>query len=112
MGELLLLFGASDIAFVGGSLVANGGHNFIEPAAWQLPLLSGPHVFNFAEVSRLLVDAGALVHVDSAETLAQQVQLLLADPAVRLKRGEAARLVAEANRGALAKTLKLIESYL
>lgn len=112
MGELLLLFGASDIAFVGGSLVANGGHNFIEPAAWQLPLLSGPHVFNFAEVSRLLVDAGALVHVDSAETLAQQVQLLLADPTVRLKRGEVARLVAEANRGALAKTLKLIERYL
>lgn len=112
MGELLLLFGASDIAFVGGSLVANGGHNFIEPAAWQLPLLSGPHVFNFAEVSRLLVEAGALVHVDSSAALAQQVQLLLSDKELRMARGQAARAVADANRGALATTVSLIESYL
>jgi 3-deoxy-D-manno-octulosonic-acid transferase len=112
MGELLLLFGASDIAFVGGSLVANGGHNFIEPAAWQLPLLSGPHVFNFAEVSRLLVEAGALVHVDSSAALAQQVQLLLSDKELRTARGQAARTVADANRGALAKTVSLIKSYL
>lgn len=112
MGELLLLFGASDIAFVGGSLVANGGHNFIEPAAWQLPLLSGPHVFNFAEVSCLLVEAGALVHVDSSAALAQQVQLLLSDKELRMARGQAARAVADANRGALATTVSLIESYL
>lgn len=112
MGELLLLFGASDIAFVGGSLVANGGHNFIEPAAWQLPLLSGPHVFNFAEVSRLLVEAGALAHVNSSAMLAQQVQLLLSDKELRTARGQAARTVADANRGALAKTVSLIKSYL
>lgn len=111
MGELLLMFGASDIAFIGGSLVPNGGHNFIEPAAWQLPLLSGEHVFNFAEVARLLSEAGALKLVDSADTLAQQVEILINDNQERKTRGVAACAVAAANRGALEKTLKIIEQY-
>lgn len=112
MGELLLMLGASDIAFVGGSLVANGGHNFIEPAVWQLPVLSGPSVFNFAEVARLLGDAGALAVVSSADALAQQVELLALNLNERNKRGQAALQVANENRGALVKTLKAIECFL
>ena len=111
MGELLLMFGASDIAFVGGSLVPNGGHNFIEPAAWALPLLSGPHVFNFAEVAGLLETANALQLVpDSA--LAAAVEVLVKDAHARSKRGAAALQVANENRGALEKTLKIIEQFL
>lgn len=112
MGELLLMFGASDIAFVGGSLVPNGGHNFIEAAVWQLPLLSGIHVFNFAEASRLLSDAGALKLVDSPEALAQQLILLVNDAQERKARGLAAQAVANANRGAMDKTLEIIKRYL
>ena len=112
MGELLLMFGASDIVFVGGSLVPNGGHNFIEPAVWQLPILSGTSVFNFAEVSRLLVDAGALTLVPSAGVLAQQVEILATNSAERVKRGQAASAVANENRGALAKTLNAIDAFL
>ena len=112
MGELLLLLGASDLAFVGGSLVPTGGHNFMEPAAWQLPLLSGTQVFNFAEASRLLEEAGALRLVENAEALAQEVQLLIGDEQERQKRGQAALSVANANRGAMAKTLAVIEQYL
>ena len=112
MGELLLMFGASDIAFVGGSLVPNGGHNFIEPAAWQLPILSGTYVFNFAEVARLLGDVGALTLVLSANELAQQVELLALDAAERNTRGAAALQVANDNRGALEKTLKIVTDYL
>ena len=112
MGELLLMFGASDIAFVGGSLVPNGGHNFIEPAAWQLPILSGIHVFNFAEVARLLGDAGALTLVPSAIELAQQIELLTLNVNERNKRGAAALQVANDNRGALEKTLNIINQYL
>jgi 3-deoxy-D-manno-octulosonic-acid transferase len=112
MGELLLMFGASDIAFVGGSLVPNGGHNFIEPAAWQLPLLSGEHVFNFAEVARLLHHAGALAFVDSSAKLAEQVELLVTDKMERQKRGSAALVVANDNRGALQKTLQIINNLL
>ena len=106
------MLGASDIAFVGGSLVPNGGHNFIEPAVWQLPILSGPSVFNFAEVARLLGDANALAVVSSVDALANQVELLAVNVSERNKRGQAALQVANENRGALAKTLTAIEYFL
>lgn len=112
MGELMLMFGASDIAFVGGSLVPNGGHNFIEPAAWGLPLLSGEYLFNFAEVARLLTDAGALTRVDSAQSLAEEFIRLLDNESLRKEAGTAALRVAVDNRGALDKTLLLIADYL
>ncbi|ERT16728.2 3-deoxy-D-manno-octulosonic acid transferase, partial [Pseudomonas putida SJ3] len=54
MGELLFLYALADIAFVGGSLVPTGGHNPLEPAALALPVLMGPHVFNFLEISAML----------------------------------------------------------
>ncbi|HSC68518.1 MAG TPA: lipid IV(A) 3-deoxy-D-manno-octulosonic acid transferase [Cellvibrio sp.] len=112
MGELMLLFGASDIAFVGGSLVANGGHNFIEPAAWGLPLLSGEHLFNFAEVSHLLKAADALDVVHNSDELTQHLHNLLRNPELRKCKGENALRVAMENRGALDKTLGLINSFL
>lgn len=112
MGELLAMYGASDLAFVGGSLIPNGGHNLVEAAAWGLPLLSGPSQFNFAEVSKLLSDAGALKTVGDAEELAEAVVELLDLDELRSARGHAAREVAEANRGALEKTLDLVRRYL
>ncbi|MGV8837396.1 lipid IV(A) 3-deoxy-D-manno-octulosonic acid transferase [Cellvibrio sp.] len=112
MGELMLMFGASDIAFVGGSLVPNGGHNFIEPAAWGLPLVSGEHLFNFAEVARLLTDAGALMKVSSAQTLAEAFVRLLENDSLRMEKGAAALQVALDNRGALDKTLVVIADHL
>ena len=112
MGELLIMFGASDIAFVGGSLVPNGGHNFIEPAVWQLPILSGTSVFNFAEVARLLGDVGALSLVSSAAELAEQVVLLATDSEERQRRGLIALQVANENRGALEKTVHALEKFL
>ncbi len=112
MGELLLMFGAADIAFVGGSLVPNGGHNFIEPAVWQLPLLSGCHLFNFAEVAGLLENAGALILVTNAKELAQQIERLSLDASARKLQGKAAAKVANDNRGALEKTRNAINSFL
>lgn len=112
MGELMLMFGASDIAFVGGSLVPNGGHNFIEPAAWGLPLISGEHLFNFAEVARLLTDAGALTKVNSAQTLADAFIHLLENESLRREAGAAGLQVTLNNRGALDKTLVVIADYL
>ena len=110
MGELMLMFGASDIAFVGGSLVPNGGHNFIEPAAWGLPLLSGQHLFNFAEVSDLLSSAGALDVAANTDELVHSLHELLVNPELRKSRGESAARVALENRGALDKTLAVINS--
>lgn len=111
MGELLLMFGASDLAFIGGSLVPNGGHNLVEPAAWGLPLVSGPSQFNFAEVSRLLLDRGALRLAADAPALAEALITLLENEAERQRMGKAAQAVADANRGALEATLDLVRRY-
>lgn len=109
MGELLVFFGACDIAFVGGSLVPTGGHNLIEPAAWQVPVLSGPHLFNFADVSRLLLEAGGMAICKDARSIANTVIGLLGDPGAAARMGEAAKVVAEKNRGALDRLLAVIE---
>jgi 3-deoxy-D-manno-octulosonic-acid transferase len=111
MGELMMLYGVSDIAFVGGSLVARGGHNFIEPAAWTLPLQSGEHLFNFSEVSQLMLNANALSIVKNADELANEWIQLLIDEELRKKRGEFAYEVVVNNRGALQKTLGIIERF-
>ncbi|KZZ26866.1 3-deoxy-D-manno-octulosonic acid transferase, partial [Alcanivorax sp. HI0083] len=76
MGELLMLFGVADVAFVGGSLVPVGGHNLLEPAGWGKPVLTGPHLHNFTAISNLLDDAGALTLVDNADALAIALQAL------------------------------------
>lgn len=111
MGELMLMFGASDIAFVGGSLVPNGGHNFIEPAAWGVPLISGEHLFNFAEVAQLLTAAKGLVTVKNAQEFARAVEELICSTELRTQRGAAALRVALENRGALDRTLALINTH-
>lgn len=112
MGELLVFFGAAHISFVGGSLVPTGGHNMIEPAAWASPVLCGPHLYNFAEVSRLMVEAGGLNIVEDAASLAQRVAALCSDEAERVRMGRAAQAVADANRGALARLLTHIAAHI
>lgn len=101
MGELLLLFGCADIAFVGGSLVARGGHNMLEPAGWGLPVITGNSDFNFLEISRLLTEAGGLTKVSDSTGLAEVLLTLAADPQAREKMGNSAMSVVEANRGSL-----------
>ena len=112
MGELLFLFGCADAAFVGGSLVERGGHNMLEPAAWSLPILTGSSDFNFREISALLQRAGALRQCDSAEQIADQLEVLFSIPEERARRGAAARAVVEGNRGALQRLLDEIDALL
>ena len=101
MGELLFLYALADIAFVGGSLMPTGGHNPLEPAALALPVISGPHVFNFLDISAMLKDAGALQSVDDSQALAAAVQRLVELPLDAKRMGEAGRAVMQANQGAL-----------
>jgi 3-deoxy-D-manno-octulosonic-acid transferase len=112
MGELMAFYGACDIAFVGGSLVPTGGHNMIEPAAWGVPILTGPHLFNFAEASRLLVEAEAMQVCDNADSLAQHCIDLLNNQQQRQTMGDAGVNVAEDNRGALDRLLAVIANSL
>jgi len=99
MGELLFLYALADSAFVGGSLVANGGHNLLEPAALAKPVISGPHLFNFLEIAAMLREAGALQEVDDAEGLAVAVQRLFELPRDAQKMAEAGLKVLKANQG-------------
>ena len=109
MGELMVFFGACDVAFVGGSLVPTGGHNIIEPAAWGVPILTGPHLFNFAQASTLLIESGGLIVCEGSGSLAHQFTRLLQDHTSRRYASDAARRVAESNRGALNQLLKTIK---
>ncbi len=105
MGELLFLYALADSAFVGGSLVPNGGHNLLEPAALAKPVLSGSHLFNFLEIAALMREAGALQEVDDAQGLAVVVQRLFELPQDARKMAEAGLKVMQANQGALQRLL-------
>lgn len=108
MGELLAFYGAADIAFVGGSLVPVGCHNLIEPAAWACPVISGPHLFNFSEVAKLLQENNALAIIKNSDELTEIIRNWLGDEIPRKQAGERARMVADNNRGALQRLCTLI----
>jgi 3-deoxy-D-manno-octulosonic-acid transferase len=112
LGELLDFYAAADVAFVGGSLVPVGGHNLLEPAALGVPILTGPHNFNGAEVARLLIAGGGAEIVHSAAELGARVTALLADPAQRERIGSQGRASVAGSRGALSRLLELIEPLL
>ncbi|MHC8311432.1 lipid IV(A) 3-deoxy-D-manno-octulosonic acid transferase [Pseudomonas sp. GT1P32] len=105
MGELLFLYALADSAFVGGSLVPNGGHNLLEPAALAKPVLSGPHLFNFLEIAAQLRSAGALQEVEDAEGLALAVQRLFELPRDAQRMADAGLKVMRTNQGALQRLL-------
>jgi 3-deoxy-D-manno-octulosonic-acid transferase len=112
MGELLLLYAAADIAFIGGSLIRHGGHNILEPALLGLPVIFGPHMFNFSEASQQLLQNNAAWQVSNTQELVASVARLLRNDGLRRGAGKRARATVEANRGALAKLFGLVESLM
>ncbi|MDH4125567.1 MAG: lipid IV(A) 3-deoxy-D-manno-octulosonic acid transferase [Gammaproteobacteria bacterium] len=109
MGELPLFYAASDVAFVGGSLVPIGGHNLLEPAALGVPVISGPHVFNAQEIADMFIDTGACRLVTSTQELVAAVQNLISDPEAARFAGDQGRKIVMQNRGSLGQLLKLLE---
>jgi len=112
MGELLLLLSCATVAVIGGSLVNHGGHNVLEGSAWGVPVVTGPHMFNFAEISDLLVAAEAMIKLSAADQLGDCLVELLSDPVKRRAMGEAGQQVVADNRGAKKRLLKLIDAQL
>ncbi len=109
MGQLLMLYAISDIAFVGGSLVPWGGHNLLEPASLSKPVLSGNHLSAFLEVSQILIDHEALVVVSNEDELAKKVIELFNDVQKREVLGARALDVVEKYRGSTKKILAAVE---
>ena len=100
MGEMAGYFAASDVAFVGGSLLPLGGQNLIEPISMGRPTLVGPHMFNFAEAAAGAIAAGAAAEVADARALIQEVADLLGDAPRRATMRANALAFHAAHRGA------------
>jgi 3-deoxy-D-manno-octulosonic-acid transferase len=112
LGDLLGFYAASEVAFVGGSLVAIGGHNPLEPAALGRPVLMGPHCENAAQAAQSLAHVGAAHTVSDATTLAAAVARYFADPGLGQRDGAAGRTVVELSRGASARVAALAAPWL
>jgi 3-deoxy-D-manno-octulosonic-acid transferase len=112
LGELMSFYAAANVAFVGGSLVPIGGHNLLEPAALNRPIIVGPHNFNAADIAQMFLESGAALQVESATELAAAVLDLLTSAAHRDEMIAQAHALLQANRGALARVLALIENLL
>lgn len=112
MGELPVFLGASDVAFIGGSLVPIGGHNMLEAAAHGVPVCMGPHTHNFAYISELLLADGAARRVSNSQELAELMQSWLSDASVRAAAGEAGRQLVQAHKGALQRLYDALQALL
>jgi 3-deoxy-D-manno-octulosonic-acid transferase len=112
MGELLVLLSLASVAVIGGSLVEHGGHNVLEASAWGVPVVTGPHMFNFAQISELMVSAGAMIALAEAEDLGTCLAELFADPSRRERMGLAGQQVVADNRGAENRLLTLIDEQM
>jgi 3-deoxy-D-manno-octulosonic-acid transferase len=109
LGVLRKLYAIADIAFVGGSLVDRGGHNPLEPAAHSIPILFGSHMGDFREIAALLLQEGGAIRVEDAEHFYRESHLLFKVTGMARKIGKNAFRVFSNNRGAVAKTLDVIE---
>ena len=112
IGELAQLYQIATVVFVGGSLVPLGGHNILEPAIHGKPIVFGPYMHNFAEITDAFLAAGAAVQVRNDRELEEAVVTLMGDPVRRARLGAAARALVDASRGAKDKTLLVVNELL
>jgi len=112
MGELLLLYAASDFAYVGGSWTPIGGHNLLEPAALGLPVIIGVHTHDFTEISEKLLAVDAARRVHNIEELNEAILFYSTKPLLRKQAGERGQLYVKQNQGALSRLLAVIQKRL
>ena len=112
LGELVLFYKQARFAFVGGSLVKRGGQNMLEAASLGLPVITGPHTYNFAAISNMLRGAGALVEVNSVNELTDCCLDLFSNDELIEEKGGSARRIVERNTGAVDALLNILIRYL
>jgi len=106
IGELPAVFERADVVFMGGTLANRGGHNILEPAYFGKPVVTGPHMENFAAIAEEFRDA--VVLIDTPDTLGTAITALLDDPARRAELGRKAREIALSKRGVAARVMEEI----
>lgn len=113
MGEMMILYGLAQVAFIGGSLVKHGGHNPLEPIAFELPVISGIHTFNFPEVFAKLREVNGVIEISSeTNSIVEAVNYLLEHQEEGKLIGQAGFAVLQENQGALQRHLDLLTPYL
>jgi 3-deoxy-D-manno-octulosonic-acid transferase len=112
IGELAHLYQIATAVFVGGSLVAAGGHNILEPALYGKAIVFGPHMENFKEIADTFLSNRAAVQVHNTREFEAAIIGLMGDPVRRARLGAAARALIDANRGAKDRTLAVIADLL
>lgn len=112
MGEMYMYYAASDLAFVGGSLVPLGGHNLIEAFAMSRPVITGPHTFNFSEITEQAIDADCAQRASDADNVMRRAQVLLDDSAKRQAMGMQAHAFFLQHQGATDRTMRAIEKFI
>jgi len=108
IGELAALYGEASLAFIGGSLRPVGGHNPIEAWAQGVPVVVGPHVENFRDITAAGEQQGFLTRVGAGQELPALFASWVADPLSAKTRGETAKAFVAANRGAVQATADLL----
>jgi 3-deoxy-D-manno-octulosonic-acid transferase len=110
IGVLKRMYALADAAFVGGSLVNCGGHNPLEPAEFSKPILFGPYMSDFDEISRLLVSGGSAIRVHDAKGLGAAAFEIFTEHKHAEEMGTKAFKVFNDHKGAVEKTLKVVET--
>ncbi|MFA4843132.1 MAG: 3-deoxy-D-manno-octulosonic acid transferase [Candidatus Omnitrophota bacterium] len=109
IGELLNFYAAADIVFVGGSLVKTGGHNILEPASLKKPVIFGPYMFNFRDITGLFLKNKAAIMAHDAGQLKNKIKELLENGLSAKALGERAYELISKNSGATIKNIGIIK---
>jgi 3-deoxy-D-manno-octulosonic-acid transferase len=115
IGELALLYRFASVVFVGGSLIVKGGHNILEPAMFAKPIVVGPHMENFREITDEFNRRDALIQLRGTTDrqlvaeLRETFALLLTDAERSRRLGENALAAVTENQGATLRTIAAIE---
>jgi 3-deoxy-D-manno-octulosonic-acid transferase len=106
------IFELADVVFMGGSLVPTGGHNLLEPAYWSKPIVFGPHMQNFRDMTQLFLQAEAAVQVQDPNDLARVTLRLFEDRTACLHLGEKAKQILVNESGATGRILNQIQELM
>jgi len=112
LNELGLFYRIGGPAFVGGTLVPVGGHNPLEPARLERPVLAGPHIENSRTAFEAIFNEQGAGPVSSVAEIAAFTGKLLKDPAEMRRMGAAAARGAAKLGGAVERTIKVIQNLL
>lgn len=112
IGELFNYYSAADIVFMGGSLVKTGGHNIIEPASLKKPVIFGPQMFNFRDITELFLKNKAAIMIEDQEGLGAKIKEILVNASATKEMVERAYALIIANRGATMRNIQAIKQLI